>query len=129
MFYQVSVYPTLLICLKEMDMVHILPNIAYESSNLLTVKLSLNEASFCPGTTGNILTIPLEAHGGQDSLYLPETTNGNYSSKFGYQFIRAQLMSEEASSSLDPTCGKHYGQFQLCRGARCHGGQFFAKCR
>lgn len=55
-------------------------------------------------------------HGGHNFLCWPETTNGIYSSKSGYRFIRSHLLSEEASSSsLAELMEKFKGSLVLSR--------------
>ncbi|XP_057425686.1 uncharacterized protein LOC130719055 [Lotus japonicus] len=59
----------------------------------------LIELVFNPGTTTNILSIPLSMHGGCDVFHWPGTSDGQYTTKEGYSFLRKLLARDEASSS------------------------------
>ncbi|XP_057444908.1 uncharacterized protein LOC130737161 [Lotus japonicus] len=57
------------------------------------------EEGFHPATTSHILGIPLDLHGGEDVLAWPHASDGQYTSKTGYNFICGLLALEAASSS------------------------------
>lgn len=59
----------------------------------------LIELVFNPSTTASILSIPLSMHGGSDVFHWPGTSDGQYTSKEGYGFLRKLLARDEASSS------------------------------
>ncbi|XP_057444623.1 uncharacterized protein LOC130736863 [Lotus japonicus] len=57
---------------------------------------------FSPATAACILVGSLPIHGCCDLLFWPETQDGWYTSKSGYEFIRRLHAQEEASSSSAP---------------------------
>ncbi|XP_057416767.1 uncharacterized protein LOC130711246 [Lotus japonicus] len=75
-------------------------------------KRDLIELVFSPSTAANIFSIPLGVHGGVDLFHWPGTSDGQYTSKEGYDFMRLLLHRDAASSSstakLDPRSWKFF---------------------
>lgn len=71
--------------------------------NELTWERNMVELLCWPPTATTILSIPLPMQPREDCFFWPETINGCYSVKTGYNFIRKKHMEENASTSSTPS--------------------------
>ncbi|XP_057418946.1 uncharacterized protein LOC130713173 [Lotus japonicus] len=74
-------------------------------------RTDLIELVFNPSTAARIISIPLGVHGGPDEFHWPSTSNGHYTCKEGYKYMRNLLSMAEASSSTAVTLEAKFWNF------------------